>query len=105
MRILLGLLLILSLPLAQADYLRTPIGQQGDQTLALPELGQSMASVLARFGEPLEKHAAVGQPPISRWDYPQFSVYFEYQHVLTTVRKRLPPPPLPPVSVPDESIP
>ena len=27
----------------------------------------------------------VGQPPITRWDYREFSVYFEYDHVVKSV--------------------
>jgi hypothetical protein len=41
--------------------------------------------VRARFGEPETVHAAVGDPPIIRWDYGQWSVYFEYDLVLFTV--------------------
>jgi len=55
---------------------------------ALPTRGMSMAQVEARFGAPAEKYAAVGQPPITRWVYPSFIVYFEYQHVVHTVAVR-----------------
>jgi hypothetical protein len=51
----------------------------------LPTRGMSMAQVETRFGAPAERHAAVGQPPITRWVYPSFVVYFEYQHVVHTV--------------------
>jgi hypothetical protein len=44
-----------------------------------------MSTVEASFGEPRERHAAVGQPPITRWDYPAFSVYFEFDKVLHAV--------------------
>jgi hypothetical protein len=27
----------------------------------------------------------VGHPPITRWDYPAYSVFFEHDHVLHTV--------------------
>jgi hypothetical protein len=47
-----------------------------------------MAQVEARFGAPAERFAPVGQPPISRWVYPSFVVYFEYQHVVHTVAVR-----------------
>jgi len=59
-----------------------PVAQaQGE----LPRRGTSMAQVEARFGAPAERYAAVGQPPITRWVYPTFVVYFEYQHVIHTV--------------------
>jgi hypothetical protein len=55
---------------------------------AVPTRGMSMAQVEARFGAPAERFAAVGQPPITRWVYPSFVVYFEYQHVVHTVAIR-----------------
>ena len=51
----------------------------------LPRRGSSMAQVQERFGAPKSRHAAVGQPPITRWDYEGFSVYFEHQHVVHAV--------------------
>ena len=44
-----------------------------------------MSQVEARFGSPTTKHSAVGDPPITRWDYAQFSVFFEYDKVLHAV--------------------
>lgn len=55
---------------------------------AVPTRGMSMAQVEARFGAPSERFAAIGQPPITRWLYPSFVVYFEYQHVVHTVAVR-----------------
>jgi hypothetical protein len=52
---------------------------------ALPPRGMGMAQVEARFGAPAQRYAAVGQPPITRWVYPSFVVYFEYQHVVHAV--------------------
>jgi len=52
-----------------------------------PARGSSMASVEARFGAPASRSGAVGQPPITRWDYADFVVYFEYDKVLHTVRR------------------
>jgi hypothetical protein len=51
-----------------------------------PARGSSMASVEARFGAPGNRSSAVGKPPITRWDYPDFVVFFEYDHVLHSVR-------------------
>ncbi|TDQ40263.1 phosphodiesterase [Thiopseudomonas denitrificans] len=73
---------------ALADTLKIPLGQQSGQTAAgLPQRGQSQTSVLRAHGEPARRHASVGQPPITRWDYPGFSVYFEYDHVINSVRQ------------------
>jgi hypothetical protein len=56
----------------------------------LPKRGSSMAQVEARYGAPQEKFAAVGggsvhTPPITRWQYASFSVYFENSHVVDAV--------------------
>ncbi|QEW07264.1 hypothetical protein [Nitrincola iocasae] len=50
--------------------------------------GLSEQAVLGRFGEPVRKVAPVGQPPISRWVYDEFTVYFEYQTALHAVIHR-----------------
>lgn len=86
----LTLLLITALPL-NAQTLEIPLGEQGDPQLTqLPQTGESRRSVLERFGLADEEHAPVGQPPISRWDYREFSVYFEYDHVVNSVRHHRP---------------
>jgi len=50
-----------------------------------PGRGMSMKSVEARFGAPQERHPAVGAPPITRWDYPLFTVFFEHEYVIHAV--------------------
>jgi hypothetical protein len=55
-----------------------------------PHRGDTMKSVEQQFGQPTERHAAVGggtenQPPITRWDYPHFSVCFEKDRVIHAV--------------------
>ena len=82
----LPLLLALWLPLpALAETIEIPVGQQGDAVAGLPQLGESKRSVLERFGLADEEYPPVGQPPITRWDYRTFSVYFEYDHVVNSV--------------------
>jgi hypothetical protein len=44
-----------------------------------------MTQVEAKFGAPVTKHDAVGQPPITRWDYAGFSVFFEHDRVIDSV--------------------
>lgn len=90
--LLLGALLLCSSTLAQT--LEIPLGQQGDAVASLPQLGESKRSVLERFGLADEEHPAVGQPPITRWDYRSFSVYFEYDHVINSVLHHQPHHPL-----------
>jgi hypothetical protein len=53
-----------------------------------PKSGTRMASVEATYGAPTARHGAVGEPPITRWDYPGFSVYFEHEVVIHSVARR-----------------
>lgn len=85
--LLLGL--VLALP-TSAETLEVPLGQQGDATLPLPLRGQTQDAVLKRFGPPNERRPAVGNPSISRWDYREFSVYFESGRVIDSVRHHQP---------------
>ncbi|HEY5622599.1 MAG TPA: hypothetical protein VIV14_02485 [Gammaproteobacteria bacterium] len=50
-----------------------------------PARGTSMAAVEARFGSPAQQQAAIGDPPITRWEYPGFVVYFENDLVIHAV--------------------
>ncbi len=56
--------------------------------LPRPTRGMTMAQVEQRFGAPSQRLPAVGQPPITRWKYPKYTVYFEYQYVIDTVIDR-----------------
>jgi len=56
--------------------------------LPRPHRGARMEQVVARFGEPAQRLAAVGEPPITRWVYPEYTVYFEDDRVLTSVVPR-----------------
>ena len=79
-----ALLLTLALP-AHAEVIRIPLGQQGASDVAMPGRGDSKMQVLERFGLADEEHPTVGQPPITRWDYRAFSVYFEGDRVINSV--------------------
>jgi hypothetical protein len=50
-----------------------------------PTRGMTMDQVATKFGAPVTKVPAVGKPPISRWEYPGFVVYFEADHVIHSV--------------------
>jgi len=69
----------------QADVLKINGNTQVITSSDVPSRGMTKSEVRKRYGEPSSKKAAVGQPPISRWDYPGFSVFFEYHIVLHTV--------------------
>ena len=55
---------------------------------ARPTRGMTQANVESRFGVPDSKQPAVGEPPISRWDYKEFVVFFEYDRVIHAVVRR-----------------
>ena len=66
-------------------------------TPILPSKGMNKSAVVARYGQPSSKRAPVGgssrrQPPITRWDYDGYSVFFEYDHVVDTVQRGNPAP-------------
>ena len=84
-----GLLLSLNAPIANADNLLIE-RVHTEQGVTLPKRGASVSQVEARFGAPQQKVAAVGggsrrTPPITRWVYSGFSVYFENTHVVDAV--------------------
>ena len=53
-----------------------------------PTRGMTQASVQENFGAPRSTRAAVGDPPISRWEYADFVVFFEYDKVIHAVSRR-----------------
>ncbi len=59
--------------------------QVAPSSIARPRRGTTMRVVRAKFGAPQRRFPAVGKPPITRWDYPAFSVYFEYNRVVHSV--------------------
>lgn len=87
---------------AQADTVVIPLGNQAPemQTANRPQKGQSTESVRQQFGTPLKQTPAVGDPPISRWTFADFVVYFESGSVVHTVLKHRPPANLPQTSSP-----
>ena len=56
-----------------------------ESDVATPTRGMTMNQVSTKFGAPTTKVPAVGNPPISRWEYPGFIVYFEADHVIHSV--------------------
>lgn len=61
-----------------------------DSTVDRPTRGATMQAVEQKFGQPSQRHNAVGgdgakRPPITRWDYAGFSVFFENDRVIHSV--------------------
>jgi hypothetical protein len=79
------------LAIGLSGYARAETVADGDQVMvresdiARPHRGMTMQAVQAKFGAPAARHEAVGEPPISRWDYQGFTVFFEKDRVIHTV--------------------
>jgi hypothetical protein len=54
----------------------------------MPERGRTMEAVRSRLGDPQRVLGPVGEPPITRWVYDRFTVYFEHERVLHSVKHR-----------------
>jgi hypothetical protein len=83
--------LAVTLVVLLAGTARAETVAEGDQVMvresdiARPSRGMTMHAVETKFGAPQERHGAVGEPPISRWDYPGFKVFFEKDRVIHAV--------------------
>lgn len=76
---------------AFADVLQMP--QSGPTSplpagMEIPVRGMHMDQVEQMYGKPHSVEAPVGKPPITRWEYPGYTVYFEYSYVIQSVVKR-----------------
>jgi hypothetical protein len=80
---LLTLLLINSGP-ALADVLLVDSIQSAPQ-IQTPRNGLTMSQIRQQFGSPKTELPAVGEPPISRWEYDGYSVFFEHDLALHSV--------------------
>jgi hypothetical protein len=69
-----------------ADTLIIDSMQQGGAEQ--PSRGMSKKAVETTWGEPSVRRGGIGAPPISRWEYPGFVVYFEYDNVVHAVSMR-----------------
>ena len=59
-----------------------------DAATPRPDRGVTMNSVRSRFGDPAEVRGPVGDPPITRWVYSDFTVFFEHNRVIHAVARR-----------------
>lgn len=88
-------LLILALPFAllggmtQADTLVmdsvASAPENSPSGVERPGSGASMSQVEVGYGMPSERVPAVGEPPITRWEYGTYTVYFEHDRVIHSV--------------------
>lgn len=68
-----------------AVVLAATLAAQSALALDVPVKGELKSQVAKVFGEPVKRNAAVGEPPISSWEYPAFTVYFEKDRVIHSV--------------------
>lgn len=80
--LLLGLSANLS---AEEIILPSPAPESAEFSIQLPGRGMSMENVQSRFGQATETFSAVGEPPITKWIYKNFTVYFESEFVIHAV--------------------
>lgn len=92
MKLLKGLAISLSLAVtmafgvATADEVRVPVAEQGKNAgIEVPKSGITKAAVEQKFGTPQSIQGPVGDPPITKWIYAGFTVYFEYDRVIHAV--------------------
>ncbi len=72
---------------ANADTLKMDAAYN-ESGAARPARGMTQASVESKYGSPVTVKAPVGDPPITRWEYRDFVVFFEYDRVIHAVVKR-----------------
>lgn len=77
---------------ASAEVIQIPLASQAGElkSMARPQRGMTKASVSTEFGKPLVIGPAVGDPPITRWEYQDYYVFFEHEHVIHSVLKHRP---------------
>ena len=84
-----SLVLVLSLALTGASPVLADVllmeGIQSAPAIDVPRNGITMTQVRQQYGSPATEHPAVGEPPITRWDYQGYSVFFEHDLVLHSV--------------------
>ncbi|MGD9583732.1 MAG: hypothetical protein AB7V26_08755 [Lysobacterales bacterium] len=79
--------LIIGSPMLSVGHADTLLIERAQDTksIAHPKRGASMSQVEAEFGPPLHRVGPVGAPPITRWVYAEITVYFEHDHVISSV--------------------
>jgi hypothetical protein len=82
-RWILAAVLALTWSSAMAEDLQMPSSDSASADR--PARGLTMDKVEAKFGAPSRRVPAVGEPPITRWEYPGFVVFFERDRVIHAV--------------------
>jgi len=79
--------LLMTTPIAyvQADTMNMRSIGDAPAGVQIPQRAVTMDQVKMQFGEPMDAKPAIGEPPITRWEYANFTVYFEYNRVIESV--------------------
>jgi len=80
-------LLLAAMGTASADTLKMD-GASAAANDGRPTRGMTQTSVESKYGSPSSVTAPVGEPPITRWEYTDFVVFFEHDRVIHAVLRR-----------------
>ena len=88
--LILSVTLLCSSTLSFAQTLTVPSYSVPNSTAGVmrPTRGMSMSAVTHKFGQAAQQSATIGDPPITKWTYPSFIVFFEHSHVIHSVIPR-----------------
>jgi hypothetical protein len=89
--------ILLAASAVHADTFDVRQNAQRSSTASLPSRGMTMAQVEQRYGAPIDKMPTAGgdaprHPPINRWRYKGYTVYFERSRVIHSVMDSAPQP-------------
>ena len=88
LRIVSALALLLAFgSMAHAETVKM-VGATAGSDDGRPTRGMTQSGVQSKYGSPVSTRAPVGDPPITRWEYSDFVVFFEYDKVIHAVVKR-----------------
>jgi hypothetical protein len=79
-----ALMSLMTMPI-YADVISVPLSQSAQMKGKKPSQGSTKEQVVSLYGEPLNRLEAIGNPPITRWIYSHFTVFFEYNKVIHSV--------------------
>jgi hypothetical protein len=90
MRTTLPLLALAAFIVTSTAHANELLMEQADrpQAQSYPQGGMTMMQVSTQFGDPSQKLTPVGNPPITRWIYDGYTVYFEHDLVVHSVAAR-----------------